>query len=249
MSETDLDDLLDEALDDLDEKLEKNDKKSKKKEEELNDAVQKANAAPDSFQIQKMMEMLMSSSAPEDLNFEELTSNLNGLIDVLESSGAAEEDRETLGKLKSVLTSLKEEDFDGATEILNQIPSENSAEGTAAEEYAKKLQEGSGDIESELAQTLLTTCTSPEMQKMMELMRDAFPAWIAAHPELSPQELERHQKQYEKSCTFCDLLKENGDNQKVAEIFEILSEFSELGELPQGLADFAPAESDDTASE
>lgn len=250
MSDLDLDDLLDEALNDLDENEEKNKKKAQKKDEAVDEAVQKANMSnpADALQLQKMLEALMGSS-PEDVDINGITDNLRSVVDMLDAEGVSDEDRETLKQLKNALSSLNNEDFDGAAAALQNLPEGGpgalpSSNPEEAEQYAQRFQQGSSNIEDELAETLLKTCTSPEMLSMMELMTQAFPAWIEAHPNIPPEDLERHKKQHQMSSRICALLKENADNNNsnnAAEIFSILSDFSELGDLPEGLSDYAPA--------
>lgn len=240
-NDDELDDLLDEALLDLDETLEKNDKKVKKMEKEVDSAVQKVDEE-NPMDIGKLLEALVGPTSGDPTDTSSITQQLHQLLSALDGD-ADPEDKAKLEALRKALDSVDNNDFDGASEIINQLQPEEplGADGTAGPDLS------GGD--ADLAKALFSTCMSPEMVAMMELLRDAFPAWIEQHPDLSDEEKERHQKQYEKSIEVCTLLRNNADGSKCNEILEAFTAFSELGDLPADIAEYAPKQPDAEGSE
>lgn len=251
MSDIDLDDLLDEALDDLDVRLQKNEKKVQKKEEEINVAVEKAKAraAGSPLDMEQLMQSLLGSDSPDALNG--LTSQLDSVVSMLDSSeDLSAEDKETLAKLKGAIQCLGDENYDEAMEKLQDLPHGNDIPPFLNEEPREQPESPSDatipseDMEVALTEALLKITMNSEMLPLLEKMAEAYPSWIKAHPDISAGDVERYTKQFEKSCQICELLKLEQSEIKPEILLNLLSELSDLGDLPEGLADFvsSPAE-------
>lgn len=96
-----------------------------------------------------------------------------------------------------------------------------------------------------LASMLLDTLIDPDFIAPIKVMRDAYEPWLAAHPDITDSERETYHKQHEKTKVICAFLAEKQltreDDERLVQLLELMSEFSELGEPPKDLAKYAPA--------
>eukprot|EP00796_Vickermania_ingenoplastis_P005353 gene5353-3850_t len=244
MSDADLDDILDEAFDELDAALEKEDEASKKNDAKVDNAVEQASMNPISASLLQALTPMLNPEG-NDADLEGLTSGLRDIVEMLDGYTENDEDKEKLSKLKDVLKTMGDGNVEAASELLREIevPTDHlPADPTAAAASSEGDDDGMNDA---LAKTLIGACTSPEMIQMIELMRDGFPAWLKAHPDLPEEERKRHEMQYQKCTEVCELLKQNTESSKAEEIVEAFSQLADLGELPTNLADFTPVPSEE----
>ncbi|KPA86369.1 Peroxin 19 [Leptomonas pyrrhocoris] len=84
-------------------------------------------------------------------------------------------------------------------------------------------------------------------------MRDAYGPYMEDHrAELSESDRERFGRQRAKAeeiCTFLEVPIAGEDDPRLVPLLELMHEFSELGEPPANLADYAPKRTEASAEE
>lgn len=115
---------------------------------------------------------------------------------------------------------------------------------TAAAAAAAAMGEDSEVVPDNVANLLMEAILDPQFVEPIRVMRDAYEPYFAANgATLSSSETERYQKQYAKTTEICAFLAvplHKEDDVRVVRLLELMSEFSELGEPPKTLVDYAP---------
>ncbi|KPI86097.1 hypothetical protein ABL78_4858 [Leptomonas seymouri] len=136
-------------------------------------------------------------------------------------------------------------------EMLQQIS--QAADGAAAPSTAPAApasspsaaaQGGLDSVPENVASVLLATLMSPEFVEPIRVMRDAYGPYMAAHgSEVTESERERYDRQRAKAeeiCTFLEVPITGESDPRLVPLLELMHQFSELGEPPANLADYAP---------
>jgi hypothetical protein len=121
-----------------------------------------------------------------------------------------------------------------------------SASGSAAKpaEGAATAGEDFGPVQENIASVLLAALMNPEFVEPIKIMRDAYGPYMEAHGaeilEVDRVRYGRQRAKAEEICIFLETPIQDENDPRLVPLLELIHEFSELGEPPANLADYAP---------
>ncbi|KAG5492747.1 hypothetical protein JKF63_01327 [Porcisia hertigi] len=96
----------------------------------------------------------------------------------------------------------------------------------------------------DMASALVSTISNPEFIEPIKLMRDSYGPYMEVHrSELSSEDYGRYCRQYAKAQEICDFLQDpisGAEDPRLVPLLELMSQFSELGDPPRDLVEYAP---------
>lgn len=163
--------------------------------------------------------------------------------DSIEDGEVDEASRKCMEMLQQ-LSQAAEGSAAGAPPPLSAAPPAASSSASASGAQQPPLPDAMGPVPENIASVLLGALMNPEFVEPIKIMRDAYGPYMEAHASaLTEADRERYGRQRAKAqeiCTFLeDPIKDENDPRLVP-LLELMHEFSELGEPPASLADYAP---------
>lgn len=117
-------------------------------------------------------------------------------------------------------------------------------DGAAASASAAPLGENFGPVPENIANVLLAALMNPEFVEPIKIMRDAYGPYMEANgAAVSDSDRERYGRQRAKAeeiCIFLETPIKDENDPRLVPLLELMHEFSELGEPPANLAEYAP---------
>lgn len=136
---------------------------------------------------------------------------------------------------------------------LPQTPSTASNSVPAATTVPSGTPEEFGPVPENIASVLLAALMNPEFVEPIKVMRDAYGPYMEAHgTEIAESDRERFSRQRAKAeeiCVFLETPIKDENDPRLVPLLELMHEFSELGEPPEKLADYAPKRTGANADE
>lgn len=167
--------------------------------------------------------------------------------DAVGDADVDEASRRCMEMLQQLSSATQGGQVDPAAPSVPPPPAAASAAAASASPVAESAAAATGEVDratEAMASALIATLTDPQFVEPIRLMRDSYEPYMAANREkLSADECERLGKQQAKAQEICELLATpiaGADDARLVPLLELMNQYSELGEPPSNLVDYAP---------